>query len=594
MRRRPKVRIRLDPPVPLPGQSVRADVTLVSRAETPVKFVKLSLLGRETAVVNPGRYQFNVRNTPVSLAASFEPGALAPGEKTCSVRFDLPAAIPASYRGAYASIVYELGIHVSIPWWPDLRESFDVIVGRSSPTAIEPKPGSFCTHDGGPRGTDLYVEAALDSVTIAAGGVLAGAISISNVAHHRVRAVDVLFHALERPKHPRAGALESQAFRARIHDGSPDDAAPLPFRIRLPLEAVPGFESQAISLHWQLEVRARVAWGSDAVLLVPITVLPRTADTSELSRTPRWVAPVGRERRAKVWAHVAESAGLANDAEQERMLARVGDVDVMVHLEDRGAKGPHMVARLRWPALGLGLLAGPRRWNPFGHGEHFVAEIPLARGHLVVSAREPEQARDLVTDGLRLAFLAATEVDLGEEGATLAARGSAHSVEQLQNFVAGAMSLVRALVDAKNRVPPPAAMRECVAAWEQFAVRVGGRLERGRMFVHDGRYGSERVELGTHWHDDGSFARTTLTVRFEQPLPSPPPDPTRAESLSASLRAHVEALVSPGRRLEFTSDFVRIEFDRIVERPGEIEPQLDRLAQISRNLRGERDQVPFR
>src|SRR4051812_38679474 len=57
------------------------------------------------------------------------PGAtLTRGAHHYSSEFDLPAALPPSFAGGNGAIEYELTVRAAIPWWPDRREHFEVLI----------------------------------------------------------------------------------------------------------------------------------------------------------------------------------------------------------------------------------------------------------------------------------------------------------------------------------------------------------------------------------------------------------------------------------------------------------------------------------
>jgi hypothetical protein len=597
MRGRPKLQLFINPNPPRPGQPMHADLRLISRSETPIDGIEMTLRGVERRIngmVMAGNVPVASYTTQAHVGLTARKGkrTLGKGEHTVVARFDLPPGIPPAYRSRYTTIEYELDVHVSIPWWPDRRERYLVDVGTVPLPAEKARPVTFCNVDGGPRGKDLYIEASIDRPHVEQGGVLTGALSIANVAYNRIKRVELAFVAIESSA-PGAHAGHHEEVSRYVFAVVPDgsklvDGAPIPFRLRFPEKGVPSFTARFIQHGWQLEVRAVVSFGSDVTLRVPIVVSSPSEEVMVESSPVRRVAPVGRERRALVWAEVARRAGMENDAERERMTTDVGDVQLAITLEHRGDEGICSVASMRWPSLGIDVHLSERRWV-----DAFKAEIRTGDAafheRFTVRAREPDPSRLLPVFGprLRAALLAFEDVALDDEGCALASRGGAHSLDELSSFVTRAREAATAMNESLPLVPFPTPFATQAKQWGAFAERLGGRLHAGRPMITAGTWDRETVEVGVRWNDDGELAGTFARARLPRPIDGGG-EGEDAKALVRALENDEKAQVRIERQL------VEASFDRAFDDPAAMVPVLDRLAVLARIVRGERDAGPYR
>ena len=597
MRSRPEIKVYLDPATPTPGSVLEARVVLVSRSETPIAGIDVHLKGQErrfTGYVMVGKVLVPQYETHLQVDLSARsPGALlTAGKHSQEFTFDLPADMPPSYRSKFTSIEYDLVVHVDIPWWPDRTERFVVPV-VAEPTARVGEPGVFCTDDGGPRGTALYLETSLDSDAVPLGGVLHGAVSVANVAHHRVRRIELSLVAHEHRRGVESAGVEVARHSYPLAEGPPVEGKALRFRVTLPEGAQPSMQGNFIELRWSVEARAVVALGSDVTLLVPITVFVPPEDAGKGARPAPRVPPVGHERRAEVWAASAGNNGLACDEGEERMTLDVPGASLMVTLEPRKAGGLALVATVAWPRLGIELAVTELRWVDTFSGGLVTIPAPHFSERFTVRGREAAQVRAMLDATICRLLRRFDEAAVGDEGATLVSAGTAQNVEDLDAFVARAVAAARALGEAAQRVPPPAAMAAYVPAWRAFAPLLGARLVTGDMSLHDGAYGDAALTLATRWSKEGVPVDTL--VRF--PLPATEAEhegvdaPRRLDGATQSL---VDGVASQVVGLEVTRDAVEARLPAPIEDPATLEPLLAGLARIARQLAGEVARGPYR
>lgn len=578
MRSRPDVKVMLTPSHGVAGERLTAETILDVKTETPIDAVTMTLTGTLRTGAGKG-----VQYTTIFQKAwHSQADTLQPGERRYRVAFDLPADLPASYPGAYGDVSYTLAVHVSIPWWPDRRASFVVPVITPPVMNRAPRPGNYATSSAGPRGTDPYVELALDNTWLAPGDVLTGSFSFANLGSRNVRGVAIAFVETERLYYTH----ESRRFTVRVLDVAPTDGASYPFRVYVPPHITPSFRCQGFSVTTHVEVRADVAWGSDVVLPVDVAVVRGEA----LRQTQSWIAPVGRERRAIVWRATAQKLGLLADPDEEKMSAVRGLVGIDIHTEQREADF-WLVAQLAWPSLGLDLQVRDRVWSDtYSMDKVVLGDIGA---HVAVHAREHAQAKAILTPELLSSLRLFETVALDDQRATLAVRGSVHTTEHTERFVRAVVAVADALNRVHGLVPVPTMFARYEAAWRAFAERVFGRFEPGGMVVHDGRVGTDRFTLGATWRQNGLLLGTTLTVVVDPPLQEPPTsvdDPR----VSPAARDLWRELAKQARSIAVRPDAIVVELAGAVNDPSERMPLVELAVAFRRALAGQVAAGPFR
>ncbi len=193
------------------------------------------------------------------------------------------------------------------------------------------------------------------------------------------------------------------------------------------------------------------------------------------------------------------------------------------------------------------------------------------------------------------------EVRVDDDGATVSSRGAAHSLDELLGFVTKATTLLRLFHTAAARVAPPSVMAAHLAAWGSFAARTQGRLEPGRMWIHDAMVGVDRFEVQTLWRANGVYEGTVLRLAVDPPLER---DLVAADpSLSPEARALLVELSAKGTRPR-DEPALRVHRDAfewhraadlgVLEDPATLETTIDALARLARATRGIVSAGPFR
>ncbi len=593
MRSRPDLKVYLSPAEIVPGTRLEAHAVLMSRSETPIDGIEAHLTGLEqrqvgTAVVGSAAIPQYQSYRHVDLTARTPKALLTQGEHRFAFAFDVPAAAPPQYRGRTSSIVYHLQVRVDIPWWPDRSGRFLVPV-VAAPSAARSAAGAYCTDARGPQGTALYLEASLESATVRIGGALRGAVSLANVAHHRIRRVELALVHVDRARGS-TGALEQQRNVVELHAGPPPEGRAVPFRVALPPDAPTSFAGALIEVGWHLELRAVIALGTDVTLSIPFEVIRAAGDAPAASTQALRVPPVGRARRALIWAESARKNGLANDADNERMTLDLGHASLAITLEPRKVGGLALTAAATWPRLGIDLAVAERRWIDAWSGTTVTLDVPGFADRFTVRGREEAQVRAFLDEASCRWLLLFDEAAVGDEGATLVSSGTAQTIEELDGFVGRAVSTARAFAQVAAHVPPPAVMAAALPAWRAFAALLGGRLLVGEMSIHGAAFEEAPLVLATEWSKEG--APTATAVRF--PLPERDGAPGGPHHLDGQAQALVDSLTPQLTTLELTSRAVQARLPAPVADPATLEPILAGLGALARRLSGTTVRGPYR
>ncbi len=519
-------------------------------------------------------------HTHVSLAAKIAGHTLTPGVFNHAVRFDLPPGLPPSYRDDYASVVYRLEVQVIIPWWPDRKVAYEVTIPPPSWPAAPTGAQVFVSNADGPRPDRVYLEASLDPGEAYLGGALRGVLSVANTK--KVRRIKIGLDAFNTALfHSTLPICNARRYEAPAITELPADGQSTSFAIQIPPTEWPSFQAALFRHTWSLEIRAIGAWSEDVVMSIPIMVAPRAGAQAADGRLDR-LPPVGHERRAKAWAFVAQRFGMENDAASEVMTKTVGPITMRIELEQREKHGLTSVATLSWPSTGTGVRVAERRWSDTLLGGGVTMDDPMFDERFVVRAGEAAQARALLPPDVRRALASAHESVFEDDGAMLAASGGGHRLEQLEQFVAAAHALARAIEPALPLVPPPACASHCFAAWADYASAHDAVLERGSLSIRKLRLEGVEVDVENRFNDKGGHVETRVVHELDETLPL---------DTEAARRALEEAAAKGVMHQEGTL-WVRI--TPLPARPSDVEQELASFAKLARSLRPRGPLGPYR
>lgn len=588
MRSRPKVKLLLSPGLVSPGERLFAEAVLTSRSETPVDFVAIRLRGTAKAGVGSGKSRSVHEEAFFVREWRSKPMTMSPGEHRFKTLFELGPTLPPTYVGPDASVTYTITVHVSIPWWPDREQDFVVPVVFAPAPPLPPLPKVFVTSRDGPRGKDAFMELSLDATQIAIGDVVSGSISLQNLRGRRVRGIDLSFIETETLVRPSREVREGQRFTLRVLDGAPSEGAAIPFRVAMPETATPTFSAGPFSLSTDVEARADVAWGQDVAIRTRILVSPKAIAPRE---DRGWVAPVGSARQALVWQNVAAKIGLVTDPEAKRMVGGSGDVTFAITAEQH--EDYWLVAKLAWPNLGLDLDVGERRWSDALATSLVQSGDPAIDRRLSARAREHAQASRFVVPDVLRPLLQFDDVKIIDAGARLAVRGAVHVTERVERFVRRVLAAAEAFDRALARVPAPALFTADVPAWQALAARLRGRLELGRMWIHDAQVGTSTVQIGSVWARGGLLLGSAVVVAIDPPLDAPPSG-VEDPALSPAARDAWRELATRVKGVQVDASSIHLELDGKLSDPQTAMPVVELAVSLRRALGGLAAAGPFR
>lgn len=276
-------------------------------------------------------------------------------------------------------------------------------------------------------------------------------VSFANVAARRIKSVELVFHAREGFRwDSQVYWVDGATWVSPILERAPREGESVSFRVKFPEDATISFDTPSAHLNWTVAVAARVSFGEDLEIEVPLTVTSKSKRGTAEARRRTVLPPVGRERRALLFRAVGEKLGLEVDAEAEEMKGVVGAASLVLRLEQRDDKGLFAVAELAWPALGMNVSLRERRWtDAFGD----VIELDKAFDARVhVSGQDPERVRRMFDEELRVALLTLASLELDDDGALLGRPVSVLSTESMLEDVAPLYAAAERLGEAVARV----------------------------------------------------------------------------------------------------------------------------------------------
>jgi hypothetical protein len=460
---RPRISL-LAPPL-IPGRTATVTVVLDARKATRIDFVDLFVHAIEGAVAGP-------TTTPLRLGARLRnAGELRPGRTELPCRIDVPTSIAPTYAGSWFHARHEAAVHVSIPYWPDARASFQLIA-RPAPRAPRQWDGLlFSSEGGGAPVSGPYAELSLVTRSISPGSVLTGAVALYNVASCRYDRVIVAVRQIER-----FGGQTHVAASWQIELGGERfaEGQRVEFALRVPALA-PTMRVGTIDVQHELLVTARSAWSELLHMPIPIEVLPDPVEAAL-----RTAPALGDERARVFWERVAERTGLAleHDALVRRHRGRV----ITVH-RDLTRRAPLLVAEVRHPALGLGLRSTPRAGLSWLAGRGPEAGVGAIDRRLALEARcRPQAERYLGSLGRALTSILSGRMTIdaiADDRIAVALADSGTTEAPIAAVAQAALALDAVMEAAIEAVPLPPPLDGHAEAWTALAARMGATLERG-------------------------------------------------------------------------------------------------------------------
>jgi sporulation-control protein spo0M len=578
---RPDIELKV-PSVVHPGDKVKVTIKLDFGSRTSVDSIDVDLKGSET-VRDLENASPESRVIIDEIARVSGETILERGSHTFEVSLPLPDDAPASYTGYLSDIVYSVGIHVDIPWWPDARDRVDLIV-TPRPMLRPKRSPVVATAETAAR---PLIEVALDDRAFAPGEEITGALALGNIRGHKVQGISLSLVGTERIRMRSERVHEAHRTTGYAKATSEHEGVEIPFRFRLPQDIKPTFDAGLVALTWAFEARV-MGITVNTARTVPILIGPFRGAPSPGAARRR----IGSNRWREVWVEAAARGGLTLEEDDLRIRGAKHGCEVSVWIEGEGELAGSLAAELRWASweIGLNVARASLTNRMFGADEDTF-------GNYRIEARSMPQGREAMTAALRGLLTAFDSGEMKDDRALVHAQSAGLERAVLQSFLERVSELAAAVRDAEARVSPPASMATIVPSWRAFAGELGGRLVLGSMSIRGGGLEGGIFDIETHFTEktaEPSFTRIVLAV--DPPLPRPF-DPESSAALSAAppgTREVVVAIKKHARALRASEHRIEADVDTPLAPPERLrEPMREMVALLGR-LRGDRRIGPYR
>lgn len=598
MRSRPDIDIKIPRSV-LPGEALHVDLLVTGRSVTPIDFIAVHFHVTEGVfdASSATFTQHEILHETVEVAEAGELGALVYRYRAS---FEVSSDVPPTYLGTMIEVRAWVEIHVSIPWWPDVRERYDVTI---LPAPID-RPASAPFTGSSLRGNEPFVEVSLRAQCFVPGETIEGAIAFGNVGGGVVQDIVPALVGFERFGEGDAQKIEilrHNAFLAVSNDG---EGREIPFHLAVPAGSPPSRKLPTGDFFWVVEVRLDLGGVSSVVYQVPVTIAffegrARVASTE--------TAPIGAGRWRAVWAEAGEAKGLTLDRQRLRLVGELSGCDVSVIVGKNEAKRSSLSARLRWASWGLELELTTAGALDFGT---YFQDEELER-RFRITGRDPAQVRGALVPLLRNALLAFDEITLDDGEARVSSDAPGYDQPWIGAFLGKVAALAQALDAASRAIPAPEAMTAFLPAWQRFAGDLDGDLCVGNMRITGGSFEGAPAAILTEI-EDSEPAATLIELGIDPPL-SAAFDADDARAVAAApphvraLLASIAALCLPILEAGFalprpprapspavTPEKVSMRLPVVLANPASTRDLMAELLLLAAALRGERRAGPYR
>jgi hypothetical protein len=582
MRGRPDVDVQM-PASAHPGDEIFVELGVLSQSDTPIDFIDLTFTGEESAGGEAGNPSLReVRPIVHSNQRLREKGTLAAGTHRFRARFVVPAEAPASYMGVRVNIQYGVRLHVSIPWWPDLTETYELIVEPHG--SARPKPQAATTTSA--RGNEAFIELSLTDTELAPNDDVTCAFAVGNTQGRSGLGVEVALVATE---HARSTSITQLAEQFRfvvptVFDAS-KNGGQVPFQFRIPKDVVPSFESPWCKLTWAVHAALRGGWGDIATCAIPVRIerhqVPRKGETAR--------PDVGTARWRRAWEEAGAPFGLSLQSKQLALEGARADVRLEV-VFDQSEDETALIATLRYPSLGLGLSAEQR----------LLVVLPSALEQLVpghkVDCRELEQGTAFFNGAVRAALRPFKTMRADDARMVVRLPSPGHDQPWIGRFLEKVCGLADALQAAIDELPPPAAMRQALPAWQELAAATGAHLAVGGMALRAVSFDGAVFDVTTTFGPEAEVTGTRIDLELDPPLAFRVDLDDASSFAAASPGAHELALAlrTAARTLKIRPYELSLEIAGATPDPADLRPRMGEMLALARRLRGERTPGPYR
>ncbi|MFS8066508.1 MAG: hypothetical protein ACMG6S_09065 [Byssovorax sp.] len=612
MRSRPDVDIKVPKRV-LPGETLHVHLVVTGLSVTPIDFIAVHFhVAEGTRSGEEGVFvQRAILHETVNVA---EEGELGAEVYRYHASFEVPPELPPTYFGSAFEHRAWVEIHVSIPWWPDVLERYDVAIlpvpiARPAPT---PFTGSSARENG------AFVEVSLRTQSFAPGDTIVGALAFGNLGSSTVQDIEPALVGVERLGLTDAGGYVVHRHPSFLDASRAIEGREIPFRLAVPASATPSFAVAAGTLSWFFEVHLSLGGAPDVRYRVPVTIaafegpaLVASAEPARIGTEPAPIdaepAPIGADRWRAVWASVSRASGLALDSRKLRLTGEISGCDVSVRVGKTETKEPSLVARLRFRGLGLGLSIA--NGGLLHAGTYFPADE--AERRFRITGRDPAQIRDGLSLSLRGALLAFDEATIGDDQADVCSNVLGYEQRWLSAFLDQITALAQGIEETSRSIPPPAPMAMFLPAWQRFASDLDADLTPGNMEISGGMFEGAIVEIRTELEGKTPTA-TTIALVIDPPievavdlgsaeaiqhLPAPAREILR--SIEALCRPLLEAsgpLPPPAKmpRSELREAQISLRLPAVIADPSSLRDVMTALLSLAAALRGDRRAGPYR
>jgi len=561
---RPKVALFVEPPELLAGEPLELRVRI--DAPRPRKVDRIDLWVEQSL------------RSPHGIGSRFRHHAQLSGSRTLPEgpsQFVAKAVMPSSalpdHRGRRVGVDTLVHVELRSRWRFDVRRSFRLSV-RGQPQQSTATPLLFSSRVAGRD--EPHLEGSLDRSVLRPGGMLTGRVAAIG---GDCRSLEVRLVSTE----TFMGNHVLGSYWSLQVDGALVDGATVPFAMSIPPQVTPSFQVADVGLHWTVELRAKRGLARDLSLRIPVAVA-YGADDGPAAPAPS----VGDERVLALWRHMARKLGVIFDG--RTLVGQVGEVELTI-----GSVGGRLRSQLTFPPLGIGLEGGQReglRWlsGAFSSREKVPIFGPTWNETCYATSREPAQGQAFLAHALD-AFGAPAFHAVTDDRLTLSVDAPRDDREALERLVELSKRIAARIPEAEAAMPMPASLEAHRADWERAAAEFEAHFAPGPPCL-------EALDrswtLRTRWPSEGP--RTSLLHRTTTPIDARlhvgPGEPL-PKALSRDARPLAEALAGDGT-LRIASDAVEVEREGTVGDPSALEPTLDRLRQLVRQLRV--DEGPYR
>lgn len=606
MRSRPDVDIKVPKSIRA-GETLHVHLVVTGLSVTPIDFIAVHFRASEGTLSAAEQGMFIYRTIHDETVHVAEKGELGAEVYRYHASFEVPPDLPPSYMGTSFEQRAWVEIHVSIPWWPDVLERYDVAI---LPVPVErPEPAPFTGSSA--RGDGPFVEVSLDAQSFAPGDTIVGALAFGNVGGSYVSDIETSLVAVERLGRTAGEGFVSLRHPSFLDASNAREGREIPFRLAVPSSTTPSFTVPAGTLSWFFEARLSRAGAPSVVYRVPVTIAafegPPLVPPAGASRPSAGSSRIGADRWRAVWAAAAETTGLTLDSRKLRLTGERSGCDVAVWVGKAEKKQSSLAARLRFRSLGLGLSIANA--GLLHAGFYFPADETDRR--FKITGRDLAQVREGLSPSLHAALLSFNEATIGDEQADVSSNVLGYDQQMIEAFVDRVAALTQAIEETSRSIPPPAEMVAFLPAWRRFASLLDADLTAGNMEISGGVFEGAIVEIRTGF--EGKTPVTTMIALVVDPpievavdldraeaiqqLPAPTREILRSiEGLCRLLLEAAGPLPPPSRmpRPELREALISLRLPVVIADPSSLRNVMAALLSLASALRGDRRAGPYR